>query len=92
MGRQYSNGSSVNMMAGHILDSSGSGQEQLARCCERGNETSSPLQGSGISWLAEDLLASVEGLYKVGWSVIYKDMSNLAAVGTFVLFILYIFL
>jgi len=70
-------------MAGYIIDSSGSGQGQVAGCCKRGNETSGLHTMRGTSGLAEDLLAS-EGLYEVIWIVIYKNMSNLAVIVTFI--------
>jgi hypothetical protein len=52
------------MGGGHKLDGSGSGQRQVAGCCECGNEPSSfiKLVGGGGSRLAEKLLASQEGL------------------------------
>ena len=70
-------------MAGYIMDSSGPGKEQVAGCSIRGNETSGSHTMRGISGQVEDLLAS-EGLYEVIWLVIYKSMSNLAVIGTFI--------
>jgi len=58
-------------MVGYIMDSSCSGQGEVAGCCKRGNETSGSHTTRGTSGLAEDLLAS-EGLYEVFWLVIYK--------------------
>jgi hypothetical protein len=42
------------------LDSSGSGQKQVAGCCEHGNEPSGFLKCGEISRLAEQPLASQE--------------------------------
>jgi hypothetical protein len=39
-----SNGSSVNTMGEHILDSSGSGKGEVAGCCVRGNELSGAIK------------------------------------------------
>jgi hypothetical protein len=47
---------------GHGLDRPGSGYGQVVGCCECGNETPVFIKCQEISWLADDLLASQEGL------------------------------
>jgi hypothetical protein len=46
----------------HGLDLYGSWEIQVAGSCECGNEPSGFYKTRGISWLADDLLASEEGL------------------------------
>ena len=53
------------MRWGHGLDRSGSGQRQVAGCCECGDEPSGSIKCWEISCLAEDLLASKQGMYSV---------------------------
>ena len=49
----------------HGLDRAGSGYGQMAGTCDCGNELSGSIKRGGISWRAENLLASQEGLYSM---------------------------
>jgi len=58
-------------MGGRRLHKSGSGQEQVAGCCEQGNEAAD--RRRTIFWLAEKLLVSQEG---VGYTEALRDMDG----------------
>jgi hypothetical protein len=52
-------------MGRHGLDCSGSGQRQMATCCECSNEPSDSVKCGEFLLLAKELLASQEGLCSI---------------------------
>ena len=63
MGRQYWKESSRRGMERFGMDWSDSGQGLEAGCCDRGNEHLGSIKCGVLIWLAEELLASQEGLW-----------------------------
>ena len=67
-------------MRTHEVDWSGLGNGRVAVCCEWGNEPSTSIKYGLSSWIAENLLASQEGLCSVEEGAIWSTYYNIVSV------------